>query len=57
MGQKQRVLTEAYYGENENVTLVNIFVGGTFPFPQGADLKGQVRHDASKGHICYPLRA
>ena len=28
-------INKAYYGENENVTLVNIFVGGTFPFQQG----------------------
>ena len=28
-------INKAYYGKNENVTHVNIFVGGTFPFPQG----------------------
>ena len=27
-------MNKAYNGKNENVTHVNIFVGGTFPFPQ-----------------------
>ena len=27
-------INKAYYGKNENVTHVNIFVGGTFSFPQ-----------------------
>ena len=31
----EKKINKAYYGENENVTLVNIFVGGTFPFQQG----------------------
>ena len=31
---KKRII-KAYYGKNENVTHVNIFFGGTIPFPQG----------------------
>ena len=31
----EKKFNKAYYGENEIVTLVNIFVGGTFPFQQG----------------------
>ena len=31
----KKKINKAYYGENENVTHVNIFVGGTFPFPKG----------------------
>ena len=31
----KKKINKAYYGENENVTLVNIFVGGTFPIQQG----------------------
>ena len=28
---KEKKINKAYYGKNENVTHVNIFVGGTFP--------------------------
>ena len=31
----EKKFNKGYYGKNENVTHVNIFVGGTFPFPQG----------------------
>ena len=27
----EKKINKAYYGKNENVTHVNIFVGGTFP--------------------------
>ena len=30
-----KTINKGYYGKNEIVTHVNIFVGGTFPFPQG----------------------
>ena len=29
---EKKIINKAYYGKNENVTHVNIFVGGTFPF-------------------------
>ena len=36
---RKKKINKAYYGKNENVTLVNIFARGTFPFPQGIFLQ------------------
>ena len=31
--ENEKKNNKAYYGKNEDVTHVSIFVGGTFPFP------------------------
>ena len=33
--ENRKKINKAYYRKNENVTHVNIFVGGTLSFPQG----------------------